>query len=114
MYAIDGEIIETMEDLSADTALLIVSDDRFHFKGIVNSREKMHSKELRGENSRDALMKINHKWTNQKYLEWVERICDKLEVGNMQMVLWKHVNNQYQLDNSSYRHHIQLKLLANV
>lgn len=53
---------------------------------------------------------MNKEWGNQKYLEWIERICDKFNVENMQLTLSKHANNQYMLDNSEYRKKIIKKL----
>lgn len=46
---------------------------------------------------------MNKEWGNQKYLEWIERICDKFNVENMQMTLSKHANDEYLLNNDKYR-----------
>ena len=36
MYAIDGEIIELIEEIDYETNLIIVSTDRFKFQGLRN------------------------------------------------------------------------------
>lgn len=36
MYAIDGEIVEMIDDIEDDCKLIIVSHDKEKFKGLVN------------------------------------------------------------------------------
>eukprot|EP00347_Sterkiella_histriomuscorum_P024352 403331424 len=113
MYTIEGELIESMDEIDDDCGIVIVSPDRFKFIGITNNREGLQAKDLRVENSkivRSKLQAQNKEWANQKYLEWIERICDKLNVENMQLSLSKYANNDYLSNNEDYRSNFLKKL----
>ena len=113
MYTIDGEIIEAIDEIKDETNLVIVSNDKLIFKGLINSKDSLNNKELRFENSKDIKKKLetfNKEWANQKYLEWIERIIDKCGVENMQLALSKHANNHYMTNNSEYRKNFIKKL----
>lgn len=113
MYSIEGELIESIDEIDDDCQLIIVSTDRFKFIGITNNRDGLAPKDLRVENSKIVKQKLlnqNKEWANQKYLEWIERICDKLNVENMQISLSQHANNEYLNNNEDYRSNFLKKL----
>ena len=93
--------------------MVIVSDDRFTFKGITNLKESLGCKQLRIENAQDVrklFQKESKKWTNQNYLDWIVNICDKMEKDNLEGALKRFANNQYMFNNEEYRRKIMAKL----
>lgn len=106
MYALDGEILEGIEDIEDDMSLVLVSQDKSHFIGLQSKLDGLRDRELRQEHAKDIRDKMenqNLEWANQKYLEWIERIIDKCGIDNMQLALSKHANNDYKLSNEDYR-----------
>lgn len=59
---------------------------------------------------KEKLLSMNKEWGNQKQLEWIERICDKFNVENMQHTLSIHANNDYLLNNNEYRKNMAKKV----
>lgn len=58
MYTIEGELIESIDEIDDDCQLIIVSPDKFKFIGITNNREGLAPKDLRVENSKIVKNKI--------------------------------------------------------
>ncbi|CDW72151.1 UNKNOWN [Stylonychia lemnae] len=115
MYTIDGELIESIDEIEEDCSLIIAGKDRYTFNGILNNRSGMEAKDLRMENSKiikQKLLSQEQEWANQKYLEWIERICDKFNIENMQLALETHANNSYLNSNQDYRKDFIKKLGA--
>ena len=67
MYTVDGEILESIEEIEDDCQLVIVSDDRYTFKGIANNKNGLSPKHLRMENAKLVKSKLenqNKEWAN--------------------------------------------------
>jgi hypothetical protein len=51
MYALDGEIIEMLDEVDKDVNLILVSSDKDNFKGIHNLKSQLTTKDLRIDNA---------------------------------------------------------------
>lgn len=93
--------------------MLLLSNDREHFKGFVNLKEQKGDRERRFDNAtevKNQLMSINRNWTDQRYQQWIQTVQSKVVQENVEISMKKHQGNQYDLNNSAYRRKFQSRL----
>lgn len=90
MYALDGEIIETVDDIPNDCNLIIVSTNREKFSGLKNNKDFWSIKDFRINNASEVKHKfssINKKFVDELYLEWAEQRQGNYGVENIEISL---------------------------
>jgi hypothetical protein len=53
MYAIDGELIESIDEVDNDIKVIVVSDDKDNFQGLTNIKDGYTIKDLRINNAKE-------------------------------------------------------------
>jgi hypothetical protein len=80
--------------------------DLSKFRGLIDKKDVQGLKERRFDNAQEVKKRyssINKEWTDQYYVNWVEKVQDRFGAENIEISLSKHQNNQYNMNNSTYR-----------
>jgi hypothetical protein len=104
MYDLDGNLLTTMEDITPECKLLLVSQekapentcDQTKFRGLIDKKEVQGLKERRFDNAQEVKKRyssINKEWTDQYYVNWVEKVQDRFGAENIEISLSKHHKN---------------------
>jgi len=104
MYDLDGNLLTTMEDITPECKLLLVSremppeipGDLSKFRGLINKKDVQGLKERRFENAQEVKKRyssINKEWTDQYYENWLEKVQDRFGAENIEISLSKHHKN---------------------
>jgi len=67
MYALDGELLESIDEVEKDCDVILVSNDKFNFKGLHSTKDEFNSKDLRVDNcitTKKRYFEVNKNWTN--------------------------------------------------
>ena len=93
-----------MEDITPECKLLLVSiekapetiGDLSKFKGLLDKKDIQGLKERRFDNAQEVKKRyssIGREWTDQLYLNWVEKVQDRFGAENIEISLTKHHKN---------------------
>ena len=104
MYDLDGNLLTTMEDITPECKLLLVSremppeipGDLSKFRGLINKKDVQGLKERRFDNAQEVKKRyssINKEWTDQYYENWLEKVQDRFGAENIEISLSKHHKN---------------------
>jgi hypothetical protein len=104
MYDLDGKLLTTMEDITPECKVLLVSIEKApetsgnlsKFKGLLDKKDIQGLKERRFDNAQEVKKRyssIGREWTDQLYVNWVEKVQDRFGAENIEISLTKHHKN---------------------
>ena len=104
MYDLEGNLLTSIEDITPECRLLLVSRERApenpgdlsKFRGLIDKKDMQGLKERRFDNAQEVKKRystINKEWTDQYYVNWVEKVQDRFGAENIEISLSKHQNN---------------------